>query len=282
MNDELLTGKPKKEIIYPSKKKILIKYIIMFVILLLISIFTLVFINRINIFRAVFGSFSGVFEGVGVIIFGIALGIVFIYHLVVLIYIFFSYLEDKDWYIKIAKIDHKLDLVNFTLKAISILLFIMIFITTPCTVIGSSMSPTFETGQNIMCANYIFGSPKKNDIIVFDARNENHNIDDVFYIKRVVAVEGSLIYYNYDTRGLYIDNELVQTLNGFSQFVVMNNSIGLSDTDNSYYVPKGKLLVFGDNRDNSSDSRVFGYINSEQVFGRVFVRIFPFDKISFY
>lgn len=266
----------------PTKKGLVLKYLILFVILLIIVAFTLFNINRISIFRKVFGSFSGVFEGIGVIIFIVSLCIVFIYHLIVLIYIFFSYLEDKDWYTKISKIDKKIDLINFTFKALSILLFIMIFISTPCTVVGGSMEPTFETGQNIMCVNYIFTKPSKNDIIVFDARNEMHQVDDVFYIKRVVATEGSLMSFDSDTKKLYVDGEFVETLDSVSQMTIINKSIGMVDSANDYYVPANKLLVLGDNRGNSYDSRRFGFIDLKQVFGRVYIRIFPFNKISLY
>jgi len=266
----------------PTKKGLVLKYLILFVILLIIVAFTLFNINRISIFRKVFGSFSGIFEGIGVIIFIVSLCIVFIYHLIVLIYIFFNYLEDKDWYTKISKIDKKIDLINFTFKALSILLFIMIFISTPCTVVGGSMEPTFETGQNIMCVNYIFAKPSKNDIIVFDARNEMHQVDDVFYIKRVVATEGSLISFDSDTKKLYVDGEFVETLDSVSQMTIINKSIGMVDSANDYYVPANKLLVLGDNRGNSYDSRRFGFIDLKQVFGRVYIRIFPFNKISLY
>ena len=158
----------------------------------------------------------------------------------------------------------------------------MIFISTPCTVVGGSMEPTFETGQNIMCVNYIFAKPSKNDIIVFDARNEMHQVDDVFYIKRVVATEGSLISFDSDTKKLYVDGEFVETLDSVSQMTIINKSIGMVDSANDYYVPANKLLVLGDNRGNSYDSRRFGFIDLKQVFGRVYIRIFPFNKISLY
>ena len=265
-----------------KKLKLLLKYLILFIILVIIVVSTLIQIPRIDMFRKVFGSFSVVFETIGLILFILSLSIVFIYHAIVLTYILICHIKENDWYEKINNIDKKIDLINFTFKSLSILLFIMIFIMTPCTIIGDSMNPTFESGENISCINYIFGSPSKNDIIVFDARNENHKVDDVFYIKRVVAVENSFIYYDVTTRELFVDNEKVETLDSYNQFITMNRSIKLADDANSYYVPKNKLLVFGDNRNNSYDSRKFGYIDKNQVFGRVFIRIFPFNKISFY
>jgi signal peptidase I len=46
-------------------------------------------------------------------------------------------------------------------------------------------------------------------------------------------------------------------------------------------VPPGTLWVMGDNRGNSSDSRVFGPVPRSTVVGRAFVRVWPFDHASF-
>ena len=147
------------------------------------------------------------------------------------------------------------------------------------------MYPTFSTKQNVICTNYMAGKPKKNDIIVFDARNENFPVDDVFYIKRVGAVPGSKIKYYPLSNELFIDGVQVQKIAN-DKFKRINESIGKIDEEaEDYYeytVPAKKYLVFGDNRDNSQDSRSFGYINKKQIFGKVTMRIFPLDKIKFY
>jgi signal peptidase I len=281
MVDSNIKTKSKEININTRKRRLVVKYIIHFVLLLFIAIITLVEINRISIFQKVFGSLIKALEGAGVIVYSISLGIILLYHLIMLIYVFFSYLEDKDWYTKLDKIDKKIDLITFTFKTLSYLLFIMIFISTPCRVVGDSMNPTFETGQNIMCGNYFFSSPNKDDVIIFDARNENHQIDDVFYIKRVVAKPGSKIHFDFDTYDIYVDDVKIETLS-INEIRKINNSIDLADEENDYVVPKNKYLVFGDNRERSQDSRSFGYIDNNQIFGKVFLRFFPFDKFKFF
>ena len=51
--------------------------------------------------------------------------------------------------------------------------------------------------------------------------------------------------------------------------------------DEGCVVPPGRLLVLGDNRTESKDGRVFGPITESSIVGRVFVRIWPIDTLSF-
>lgn len=266
-------------------KKILIKYLISLSCLFLILIISLINAPRILMFGKVIGSFSGALEGIGVVIFYLSLIASFIFFGGMLIYVLVMHLNKKEWKDKLIFIDRKTDIVSFIFETFAIILFVMIFIFTPCTIRGDSMYPTFSTKQNVICTNYMAGKPKKNDIIVFDARNENFPVDDVFYIKRVVAIPGSKIKYYPLSNELFIDGVQVQKI-GNDKFQRINESIGKIDKEAEdyyeYIVPAKKYLVFGDNRDNSQDSRSFGYINKKQIFGKVTMRIFPLDKIKFY
>lgn len=262
-------------------KNILIKYLVSESILLLVLIITLIGIPRIHMFGKVIGSFAGIFEGLGIILFLLSLISSLIFFGGMLIYILIMHLNKKEWKENVINIDKKIDIVSFIFEVFAIILFIMIYIFTPCTVRGDSMNPTFLSGQNVICTNYMAATPKKNDVIVFDARNENFPVDDVFYIKRVVAIPGSKIKYNPETYELFID-DVKEEIIGKDKMTRINQSIGHDSEDYEYIVPKGKYLVFGDNRNNSQDSRSFGFINKKQIFGKVTMRIFPLDKIKFY
>jgi signal peptidase I len=284
-DDEVLSNIEVNSIDGLRAKKILIKYLISASILLIILIISLINLSRIQMFGRVIGSFAGIFEGLGILLFYLSLGISFLYFIGMLIYVLIMHLLKNEWRDILILIDKKTDIFSFIFEVFAIILFIMIFIFTPCTVRGDSMNPTFQTGQNVICTNYMAGSPKKDDVIVFDARNENFPVDDVFYIKRVVATPGSIVKYDTENYTLYVDGIKVEII-GNDKFTRINSSIGKTDdTGSDYYeykVPKNKYLVLGDNRDNSQDSRSFGYINKKQIFGRVTMRIFPLDKIKFY
>jgi signal peptidase I len=85
------------------------------------------------------------------------------------------------------------------------------------------------------------------------------------YIKRVIALPGEAVE-GHDGHVFVNSRELVEpylprqtTTTDFSRVVV----------------PKGRLWVMGDNRGNSSDSRVFGAVRRRTVVGRAFIRIWP-------
>ena len=141
-------------------------------------------------------------------------------------------------------------------------------------VIGSSMSPTLADGDNLIVdkISYRFHDPERFDIVVFPFRYA----DKTYYIKRIIGLPGETVYI--DEEGtIYIDGE------------VLNENFGkevIQDPGRAYEPVKlgtDEYFVLGDNRNNSSDSRdpSVGLIKRDQIIGRAWLRIFPFDKIGF-
>jgi signal peptidase I len=155
---------------------------------------------------------------------------------------------------------------------------------------SSSMEPTLLVGDHILVNKFIYGvripftdkrwpqfkSPQRGDVIVF-VYPEDRSKD---YIKRIVAVPGDTIEVR---RGKVVLNgaEISEsyahhfgTKGAPSGFDIANNMAPLK-------VPPGKLFVMGDNRDNSQDSRFWGFVPIEDVKGEAFMIYFSwYDPID--
>lgn len=133
-------------------------------------------------------------------------------------------------------------------------------------VYGTSMLPTYHEG-NIVLVDKVFykhSEPQRNDIVVVDYKDAS--LKETFIIKRVVAIGGDHIEIK--------DNELY--LNGKLLDEDYINGAMANTEDMSIDVPKGKIFVLGDNRNNSLDSRRLGYFDFEEdVIGKVFFTV-PF------
>ena len=267
----------KAKIVYKNKLKFLLKYLIMFVILFVVAILSLVNIKRVGVFSKIFGSMISNFEGVGLILFGVSLSISLLYHIIILAIIFFKYIQDLPWYEKLSKFDKKVDLLSYIFKVFALLFFIMIYVMTPCTISGPSMEPTFKNGNIVVCANPAIVNPSKNDIIVFEVTDELiEGEEGKFYIKRIIATPNSVVRFT-DDGELYVDGgtKPVGKITN-QQYDNIVSSIGIKPETKLFVVPEDKYLVFGDNRDNSTDSRVFGFIDKKMIFGKVIFSIIPF------
>ncbi|MBQ2471981.1 MAG: signal peptidase I, partial [Acholeplasmatales bacterium] len=172
------------------KKSLWIKKGIISGIYLFMMIFSFIYIKRIGVFFNALGGGGFSFYAVAIVIFYITLTLAFGYFIFQIGYMIYSQIKGLDWVALITKLNIKLDIYSFICKCLSILLFIMIYITTPCTVVGSSMDPTFKDGDRLLCTD-LFYTPTRGDIIVFDA--QNYTELDSFFIKRTIAIEGDII-----------------------------------------------------------------------------------------
>ncbi|MBQ3253463.1 MAG: signal peptidase I [Acholeplasmatales bacterium] len=257
---------------YKMTYKDLVKNTMYLLLYLVMFIFTLIYKKRIDGFNNLFGSFLG-YQNIGILLYYITLVFGMLFY-VFMFSVYWIYKNDDKIIKPIKIIDKILDIPSFIVKCISIILFIMIFITTPCTVLGDSMNPTFESNNKVLSWN-VFDDLNRDDIVVFNAKNYNN--DNNFYIKRVVAASGDII--KFDTlKNEFSVNGILEVGVNLSQFKYIT---GLSDYLDLYEftIPKDKVLVFGDNRDNSEDSRSFGLVDESDVFGIVYFSLIPFGKI---
>ena len=151
---------------------------------------------------------------------------------------------------------------------------------------SSSMENTLLVGDFLLANKFVYGmklpipfvdikltpleDPKPGDIVIFE-----YPLDpSVNYIKRCIAVEGQVV--EIKNKQLYVDGKPIPLpADGKfdnDQIIPYHNrgrwGIGFRDNMPPTKVPKGHLFMMGDNRDNSSDSRFWGFLNTKHVRGR--------------
>ncbi|WBX80018.1 signal peptidase I [Virgibacillus salarius] len=144
---------------------------------------------------------------------------------------------------------------------------------------GESMQPTLNDGNLLMVNKVVYDltDVDRFDVIVFHANKQED------YVKRVIGVPEDEIKYKDDN--LYINGKYVEE-RFLSEFVQASNgkpytkNFTLEEITGKTEVPEGKLFVMGDNRDNSLDSRSFGFISQTQLVGKVDVKYWPLSQAS--
>lgn len=174
------------------------------------------------------------------------------------------------------------DFMVFILSTFVCLFFIIMILITPCSISGDSMQNTYSDGDRVLLWNIGY-SPVDGDVIVFDSANYTDTLsrESRFYIKRIVAKEDDTISYNpvsLFSGEISVNGKYVETISRQSYNQILR-SIG-KDYLLNFTVPKDKLLVFGDNRSVSHDSRAFGFIDEKDIIGKVLFRFYPFTRIG--
>ncbi len=170
--------------------------------------------------------------------------------------------------------------------AILLALFIRTFVIQAFKIPSGSMLPTLMIGDHLLVNKFIYGlrvpfsgktlvpikDPKSGDIIVFRFPKDR-SID---YIKRVVGVPGDRIQVK--DKKLYRNDKRVDDPHAhFSSTNVLPASVSPKDNFGPITVPEGKYFVMGDNRDNSSDSRFWGFVEDSDILGKAMIIYWSWD-----
>lgn len=159
------------------------------------------------------------------------------------------------------------------LVALIVAAFIRLFLVSVFTIPSGSMLNTIQIGDYILVNKLSYGfklpfsdtwiykaeGPQYGDIIVFKYP-KNPSVD---YIKRVVGLPGDIMEMR--DKQLYRNGEKVD-----EAYIIHTrpNMIGPLDNMAPYKVPADEYFVMGDNRDNSEDSRAWGTVNRDEIYGK--------------
>ena len=175
-------------------------------------------------------------------------------------------------------------------------LVIRSFIIAPFKIPSSSMVPTLEVGDYLFVTRYDYGfripftdiqflarPAQRGDVVVFDYPEDRAKD----YIKRIVGIPGDTI--EYLDNALYVNGEaMVLEEIGVHSYFMGDNSVDVSGLfseqlfdvkhqvlrqnysirDGKWVVPEGHFFALGDNRNNSRDSRFWGFIPQEYLVGK--------------
>ncbi len=148
------------------------------------------------------------------------------------------------------------------------------FVAQPFRVEQGSMRMAFEPGEYVLVDKL---SPRltgfhRGDVVIFrPSESWPSSKDETPYIKRVIGLPGETV--TIGPEGVRINGTLLE------EAYVYWDGGGDVEEEGQWTLGADELLVFGDHRSNSSDSRAYGPITVSSVVGRAVVRYYPIDKM---
>ncbi len=216
--------------------------------------------------------------------------------------------EDEKYRAAMEMVSREPVITEYSKSFFPVLLLVFVlrsFVIEPFQIPSESMVPTLEVGDFILVNKFIYGirlplarnkvinitDPKRGDVMVFFPPHESR-----YFIKRVIGMPGDTIRISNNT--LFINGEKAEQAFAYTDnregdrcygdynsatYVVAHEKLDerthlmrkcesplLPDTDRVWEVPVGHYFMMGDNRDNSSDSRVWGAVPEERIVGKAF------------
>jgi signal peptidase I len=172
------------------------------------------------------------------------------------------------------------EFIEGIIAAVLIALLITTFVIKMYKIPSRSMVPTLLVGDQLVVNKLIYGikipyfrntiipitDPQRGDIIVF-IYPKDRSLD---FIKRVIGIGGDTI--EIQDKKIFINGKLFTDNTGiYTDKIIYPGSVQPRDNFGPVTVPKGSLFVLGDNRDESMDSRFWGFVDLKDVQGKAFI-----------
>jgi signal peptidase I len=170
--------------------------------------------------------------------------------------------------------------------AILLALFIRTFVVQAFKIPSGSMLPTLLIGDHLLVNKFIYGirvpftgkvlvpikSPQHGDVVVFRFPKDR-SID---YIKRVVGTPGDTV--EIKDKKVFINGQAIEDPHAhFTAPAVLDANASPRDNLGPILVPEQRIFVMGDNRDNSYDSRFWGFVDERDILGKAFILYWSWD-----
>jgi signal peptidase I len=164
--------------------------------------------------------------------------------------------------------------IQILVLALALAFFIRTFVAEPRYIPSESMLPTLEVGDRLIVEklSYYSHSPQRGDIIVFappPQLQEQGYLEDQAFIKRVIGIPGDTVEV---ANGRVSINRQVT----IEPYIAESPNYAMSPMA----VPAGQLFVMGDNRNNSNDSHVWGFLPQGNIVGHACFRFWPLERFG--
>ena len=167
------------------------------------------------------------------------------------------------------------EVVKIVLISLAIIVPVRYYLIQPFFVKGVSMEETFDNGDYVLIDEISsrFRQPQRGEVIVFRAPREPSQ----FYIKRIIGLPREIVQIKNSQVTIFNS----KNPNGF----VLEESAYLGEDietvgDLKVNIESNEYFVLGDNREHSSDSRIWGSVGENLISGKVFFRAWPFNKVT--
>lgn len=166
------------------------------------------------------------------------------------------------------------ELLKFVVVAAVIVLPVRLFIAQPFIVSGASMHPTFENGEYLIVdeISYRFEEPERGDVVIFRYPRDPSE----FFIKRIIGLPGETVT---------IEDGSIMVTEASGEMITLDEpyvkNLG-NGRDAAFEVDQESYFVMGDNRPESSDSRIWGLMPKENLIGRAIVRLLPIQHAAIF